>query len=291
MTPGRAGPADPRDFPTQRIASLIYDAARDAAGALEDVPDTDSLDVTWSLHKALGDIGIVLWRMARFRYQAEPAPRAEQAAGTGHPGVRVRGRDGFLTVPADPRDPDLLILASGSAAVSAGKAIFGRDLLNHVHHPIARGLPVEGDPQDAAPGLAAALALADAAARAREIVLEAEFGPALFTAGHIAARDRAILSIADGVSRLDDAAAGLAAAPGLMAGRLAPLCAELPRVHITLRFAVICSAARTGPGDASRLAAIAFPRRVTAPAQPTLDEAARPRPGQAALTRGRRAAP
>lgn len=205
--------------------------------------------------------------------------------------------------PADPHDfpaqrgPDLLIHRSGFATVRAGRAIFGPDVLGHAHHQVARGLPAGGDPQSATPAVAAALTLAAASAGAREIMISAEPGPDRFTARHVAARDQAILSIAEAIDCLDRATTRLAALPGPMKRRFLPLHVALPHIQHTLRFAAFLSMARASDSEAARLATTTFPQSTpeaapaTALTQPDPGEAARPSPTDAASPPGPRTAP
>jgi hypothetical protein len=296
MPQGQPRSPDPRDFPAQRAAGLIRDAARDAARAwASGIPGSQALGVAWSARKALADTGITLWRLTRFRYQAGPGPQAGQAPGAGYRRAWVRGRYGPLAVPDDPRDPDLLIHRSGFAIIRAGNAIADSEVLRHARQQVAADVPAGGRPLDAPPAVAAALALAAAAGSARTIMTTAQPGPARFTDGHLAARNEAVLLIADAMTSPDDAAERLAGEPGPLAGRLATLRAEATGIHVALRLASILPPAPTGPGDAPHLAdtgVTASPSRATSAAAPGLQaphQARQPSAGHLARAAARRA--
>ena len=259
------------DFAPWQAARLVSGAAQDAARAwTRRLPGAALLDVTWDLHTTFRDLGIALRRMSKFRLEPEPDE------------VRLH-------------DPGSHIYRAGTVTGNTGSLLRDREVLEHVRHNIALGLPVGGDPASGNPAVAAALGLADTAAMAFRIV-----GPA--PSGTAQARDGAVGAFMRAIDNLDVAVQNLAGhASGAHSARLEAAQAGLEQAYGQLREALICSAVdfhvpgsgkqvvamrerypvlpnrvRAGPdaaaGHAARLAGASFP------AGPALEAIARPVP-------------
>ncbi len=125
---------------------------------------------------------------------------------------------------------------AGSAAISAGTVLRDREVLRHVRHSIALGLPAGGDAAQGPPAVAAALELEDAAAMAFRIVGRSPSGTA-------ADRDAAVGAFMRVADNLDAAVETLAShVPGPHSARLAATQASLELACTHLREALICSA-------------------------------------------------
>jgi hypothetical protein len=203
------------DFPPWQAARLVSGAAQDAARAwTQPVPAADILDVTWDLHRTLGDLGIALWRLSRFQQEAGP---------DGQPHTRLH-------------EPGIHIYRAGSVIVNAGSGLRDREVLEHVRHKIAWDLPVGGDPVKGPAGITAALDLADAAAMAFRIV-------GTSPAGTATDRDAAVGAFMRVIDNLDTAVENLAVhVPGRHPARLAAAQAGLEQAYTQMREALICSA-------------------------------------------------
>jgi hypothetical protein len=208
-------PARAWDFPPRQAARLVSGAAQDAARAwTQPVPAAAILHVTWDLHQTFGDLGISLWRLSRFQQTAEP---------DGQPGIGLH-------------EPGSHIYRAGSATMNAGRVLRDHEVLQHVRHGIARGLPVGGDPRKGQSAITAALELADAVAMSYRIVGTAPSGTAMD-------RDAAVGAFLRVLDNLDAAVQNLAAhVPGLHSARLAAAQAGLEQAYTHLREALICSA-------------------------------------------------
>jgi hypothetical protein len=208
-------PTQDWDFPPWQAARLVSSAAQDAARAwAQPVPVADILDVTWDLHRTLGDLGVALWRLSRFQQEAEP---------DGQPRTRLH-------------EPGIHIYRAGSVTVNAGSGLRDREVLEHIRHQIAWDLPVGGDPVKGPAGITAALELADAAAMAFRIVGTSPSGTAMD-------RDAAVGAFMRVVDNLDTAVESLAIpVSGRHSARLAAARAGLEQAYTHLREALICSA-------------------------------------------------
>jgi hypothetical protein len=208
-------PARAWDFPPWQAARLVSGAAQDAARAwTRSVPSAEILDVTWDLHRTLGDLGIALWRLSRFQQEAEP---------DGQPRTRLH-------------EPGSHIYGAGSVTVNAGAGLLDRELIEHVRRQIAWDLPVGGDPVNGPAGITAALELADAAAMASRIVGTSPSGTAMD-------RDAAVGAFMRVVDNMDLAVERLAVrVSGRQSSRLAAAQADLEQAYTHLREALICSA-------------------------------------------------
>jgi hypothetical protein len=208
-------PARAWDFPPWQAARLVSGAAQDAARAWTwPVPAADILDVTWDLHRTLGDLGIALWRLSRFQQEAGP---------DGQPRTRLH-------------EPGIHIYRAGSVIVSAGSGLRDREVLEHVRHEIAWDLPVGGDPVKGPAGITAALELADAATMAFRIVGTSPSGTAMD-------RDAAVGAFMRVTDNLDMAVENLAVpVSGRHSARLAAAQGGLEQAYTHLREAIICSA-------------------------------------------------
>ena len=147
----------PCDCPAWQAARLLSGAAQDAARAwILPVPGPDILDVTWDLRQTFCDLGAALWRLSRFR---------DTAATGGLPPARLD-------------EPGSHIYRAGGAAERTGAFLRDREVLEHVRHCVARGLPPGGDPRKGPAAVTAALELADSAAMAYRIVGRSPSGTA-----------------------------------------------------------------------------------------------------------------
>jgi hypothetical protein len=203
------------DSPAWQAARLLSGAAQDAARAwILPVPRADILDVTWDLRQTLCDLGAALWRLSRFR---------DEAATDGPPPARLD-------------EPGSHVYRAGSAAERTGAFLRDREVLEHVRHCIARGLPVGGDPHKCPAAVTAALELADSAAMAYRIVGRSPSGTR-------AERDDAVGAFMRVTDNLDAAVRNLAVhVPGPHSARLAVARAGLEETCTHLREALICSA-------------------------------------------------
>ena len=203
------------DCPAWQAARLLSGAAQDAARAwILPVPRADILDVTWDLRQTLCDLGVALWRLSRFR---------DAAATDGLPPARLD-------------EPGSHIYRAGSAAERTGAFLRDREVVEHVRHCVARGLPVGGDPRNGPAAVTAALELADSAAMAYRIVGRSPSGTA-------AERDDAVGAFMRATDNLDAAVRNLAACvSGPHSARLAVARAGLEETCTHLREALICSA-------------------------------------------------
>ncbi len=229
--PGDPGlPPQAWDFPPWQAARLVSGAAQEAARAwARPLPDTAILDVTWDLHRTLGDLGIALWRLSRFQDEAEPDAQ-----------------------PHDQRHgPGSHIYRAGSDAIRAGTVLRDREVLRYVRRSVALGLPAGGDRGHGPPAIAAALDLADAAASAFRIVGRSP-------SGTVTDRDAAVGAFMRAADNLDAAVENLAVrVPGSHPARLAVARAGLERVYAGLREALICSAVDFGqPGSGRQVLAM-----------------------------------
>jgi hypothetical protein len=208
-------PARAWDFPPWQAARLVSGAAQDAARAwTQPVPAADILDVTWDLHRTLGDLGIALWRLSRFQQEAEP---------DGQPRTRLH-------------EPGSHIYGAGTVTVNAGAGLLDREVLEHVRRQIAWDLPVGGDPVKGPAGITAALGLADAAAMAFRIVGTSASGTATD-------RDAAVGAFMRVIDNMDMAVERLAVpVSGRHSTRLVAAQAGLEQAYTHLREALICSA-------------------------------------------------
>jgi len=202
------------DFPPWQAARLVSGAAQDAARAwTQPLPVAAILDVTWDLHRTLGDLGISLWRLSRFQQAADPG-----------------GQPGPLHEPGDH------IYRAGSATVKGGMVLRDHEVLEHVRRNIARGLPAGGDPRTGQTAVTAALELADAAAMSFRIVGTSPSGTAMD-------RDGAVGAFMHVLDNLDAAVQNLAGqVPGSHSARLAAAQTGLEDAYTHLREALICSA-------------------------------------------------
>jgi hypothetical protein len=202
------------DFPPWQAARLVSGAAQDAARAwIRPVAEADMLDVTWDLHQTFRGLGIALWRLSRFRDEAEP--------------------DGQLS--ARLHEPGSHTYRAGSAAERAAVVLCDGEVLEHARRNIARGLPVGGDPEKGSAAVTASLELADTAAMGYRIV-----GRAL--SGTVPERDDAVGAFMRVIDNLDVAVRNLAAhVSGPHTARLAAAQAGLEEAYTQLREALICS--------------------------------------------------
>jgi hypothetical protein len=252
-------PADPalpvhqRDFPPWQAARLISGAARDAARAwAQPVTEQDILDLTWDLYNTFNGLCIALWRLARFRREAEPGQEPHpRAAGHGH--IQAGSAGGFTAITAGPHEPGTHIHRAGSAVGKAGEALRDSEVLAHVRRSIARDLPVGGDPENGSAAVVAARALADAAASSWRIMGWSPsdgWAPSdliYLPAQWIPDRDAAVAAFMRGIDNLDTAVQNLAAqVPARHAARLTPAQAGFEQAYTLLREALICSVAGTG---------------------------------------------
>jgi hypothetical protein len=203
------------DSPAWQAARLLSGAAQDAARAwILPAPGADILDVTWDLHQTFRDLGAALRRLSRFRDETET------------------GR----LPPARLDEPGSHIYRAGSAAERTGAFLRDREVLEHVRHCVARGLPAGGDPQKGPAAVTAALELAGSAAMAYRIVGRTPSGTR-------AERDDAVGAFMRVTDNLDAAVRNLAAhMPGPHSARLAVARAGLEETCTHLREALICSA-------------------------------------------------
>jgi len=203
------------DCPAWQAARLLSGAAQDAARAWTlPVPGPDILDVTWDLRQTFCDLGAALWRLSRFR----------DTAATGGP------------PPARLDQPGSHVYRAGSAAERTGAFLRDREVLEHVRHCVARGLPPGGDPRNGPPAVTAALELADSAAMAYRIVGRSPSGTA-------AERDDIVGAFMRVTDNLDAAVRNLSACvSGPHSARLAVARAGLEETCTHLREALICPA-------------------------------------------------
>jgi hypothetical protein len=253
-------PAHHHDFPPWQAARLISSAARDTARIwAQPVPRQDILDLTWDLSNTFNGLGIALWRLARFRREAEPGQQPRpQAPGNG-PLAWVRGTDGFTAVTEDPHEPGTHIHRAGSAVVGrASEALRDSEVLAHVRRSIARDLPAGGDAENGSAAIIAARALDDAAASAWRILGWSPSDLIYLPTEQIQDRDAAVAAFMRGIDHLDTAVQNLAAqVPGPHTARLALAQAGLDTAYTELREALICSAAGAAqPGSRERAQAM-----------------------------------
>jgi hypothetical protein len=203
------------DCPAWQAARLLSGAAQDAARAwILPVPGPDILDVTWDLRQTFCDLGAALWRLSRFR---------DAAATGGLPPARLD-------------EPGSHVYRAGSAAERTGAFLRDRQVLGHVRHCVARGLPVGGDPQKGPAAVTAALELADSAAMAYRIIGRSPSGTG-------AERDDAVGAFMRVTDNLDAAVRNLAVhVSSPHSARLAVARAGLEETCTHLREALICSA-------------------------------------------------
>lgn len=204
-------PDDP-DFPAWQATRLVSGYAQKAVQAWAQwVPAAAVLDVTLDLHMTFRDLGITLCQLSKFRQEPRP----------GTPGLH---------------DPGSHIYRAGTEIGKAGEVLRDREVLEHVRHTIARGLPIGGDPLTADPGTTAAIELAVAAAISFRIIGTSPSGDA-------SARDAAVGAFMRIVDHLDAAVHNLAGqAPGPHAARLQAARPGLEQAYWDLREALICSA-------------------------------------------------
>jgi hypothetical protein len=202
------------DFPPWQAARLVSGAAQEAARAwTQPIAETDILDVTWGLHQTFRDLGIALWRLSRFRDEAEPETEP----------------------PAELHEPGSHIHRAGSATERAGAVLRDGEVLEHGRRNVARGSHSGVDPENRSAAVTAALELADSAAMGFRIVGRSPTGT-------VPERDDAVGAFMRVIDNLDVAVRNVAVhVYGPHSAKLAATQADLEEAYTHLREALICS--------------------------------------------------